>query len=82
MRETFDAEALVKDVRPAVFFALLKYLYSDTLELERPQDIMELLVVANQVLKTMISILVPGSHVYEWIPFYFLAFHCLIASCG
>ncbi|CAN0060020.1 unnamed protein product [Ascophyllum nodosum] len=60
MRETFDAEALVKDVRPAVFFALLKYLYSDTLELERPQDIMELLVVANQYTLQDLSALCEG----------------------
>lgn len=49
MRESFAADALVKDIRPAVFSALLTYLYTDTLQLERPEDIMELLVVANQV---------------------------------
>lgn len=49
MRESFAVDALVKDIRPAVFSALLTYLYTDTLQLERPEDIMELLVVANQV---------------------------------
>lgn len=49
MKESFAADALVKDIRPPVFSALLTYLYTDTLQLERPEDIMELLVVANQV---------------------------------
>lgn len=42
-------DVLVKDIRPAVFTALLTYLYTDTLQLQRPEDITELLVVANQV---------------------------------
>lgn len=49
MKESFTAEALVKDIRAPVFSALLTYLYADTLQLKRPEDIMELLVVANQV---------------------------------
>ena len=49
MRETFATDALVKDIRPPVFSALLTYIYTDTLQLEKPEDIMELLVVANQV---------------------------------
>ena len=49
MKETFDRDALVKDIRPSVFSSLLTYIYTDNLQLERPQDIMELLVVANQV---------------------------------
>lgn len=49
MKETFDRDALVKDIRPSVFSSLLTYIYTDNLKLERPQDIMELLVVADQV---------------------------------
>lgn len=49
MRETFATDALVKDIRAPVFSALLTYIYTDTLQLEKPEDIMELLVVANQV---------------------------------
>lgn len=49
MKETFAREALVKDIRPPVFSALLTYIYTDTLQLEKPEDIMELLVAANQV---------------------------------
>lgn len=49
MKETFATEALVKDIRPPVFSALLTYIYTDTLQLEKPEDIMELLVAANQV---------------------------------
>ncbi|CAM9780979.1 unnamed protein product [Discosporangium mesarthrocarpum] len=48
MKETFATEVLVKDIRPPVFRALLTYLYTDTLQLQKPEDIMELLVVANQ----------------------------------
>lgn len=50
MKETFATEALVKDIRAPVFKALLTYIYTDTLQLEKPEDIMELLVVANQVI--------------------------------
>lgn len=49
MRESFTSDVLVKDIRPPVFSALLTYIYTDTLQLEKPEDIMELLVVANQV---------------------------------
>ena len=49
MRETFATDALVKDIRAPVFSALLTYIYTDTLQLNSPEDIMELLVVANQV---------------------------------
>lgn len=49
MKETFASVCLVKDIRPAVFSALLTYIYTDTLQLQRPEDITELLVVANQV---------------------------------
>ncbi|CAM9110575.1 unnamed protein product [Choristocarpus tenellus] len=48
MRETLSVEVLVKDIRPPVFEALLTYLYTDTLQMQQPEDIMELLVVANQ----------------------------------
>lgn len=50
MKETFASVCLVKDIRPPVFSALLTYIYTDTLQLQRPEDITELLVVANQVL--------------------------------
>lgn len=49
MKETFASVCLVKDIRPPVFSALLTYIYTDTLQLQRPEDITELLVVANQV---------------------------------
>lgn len=49
MRETFASVCLLKDIRPPVFSALLTYIYTDTLQLRRPEDITELLVVANQV---------------------------------
>lgn len=49
MKETFANVCLVKDIRPPVFSALLTYIYTDTLQLQRPEDITELLVVANQV---------------------------------
>lgn len=49
MKESFATHTLVKDVRPPIFYSLLTYLYTDTLQLDCPEDIMELLVVANQV---------------------------------
>ncbi len=49
MKETFASVCLLKDIRPPVFSALLTYIYTDTLQLRRPEDITELLVVANQV---------------------------------
>lgn len=60
MRETFATEALVKDIRAPVFSALLTYLYTDTLQLEKPEDIMELLVVANQVKCSTVGDLLHG----------------------
>lgn len=52
MKETFASVCLLKDIRPPVFSALLTYIYTDTLQLQRPEDITELLVVANQVMCT------------------------------
>lgn len=49
MKETFTTDVLVKDIRPPVFSALLTYIYTDTLQLQKPEDITELLVLANQV---------------------------------
>lgn len=49
MKETFASVCLLKDIRPPVFSALLTYVYTDTLQLQRPEDITELLVVSNQV---------------------------------
>ncbi|CAN0134398.1 unnamed protein product [Ectocarpus fasciculatus] len=60
MRESFAMDVLVKDIRPAVFTALLTYLYTDTLQLQRPEDITELLVVANQYTLTDLLSLCEG----------------------
>ncbi|CAM9499950.1 unnamed protein product [Ectocarpus sp. 8 AP-2014] len=60
MRESFTMDVLVKDIRPAVFTALLTYLYTDTLQLQRPEDITELLVVANQYTLTDLLSLCEG----------------------
>eukprot|EP00903_Cladosiphon_okamuranus_P011781 g11074.t1 len=60
MKETFASVCLVKDIRPPVFSALLTYIYTDTLQLERPEDITELLVVANQYALTDLLSLCEG----------------------
>ncbi|CAM9503597.1 unnamed protein product, partial [Laminaria digitata] len=60
MRETFATDALVKDIRAPVFSALLTYIYTDTLQLDKPADIMELLVVANQYTLTDLVSLCEG----------------------
>ncbi|CAN0234450.1 unnamed protein product, partial [Phaeothamnion confervicola] len=48
MRESFSDVVTIKDIRSSVFQSLLTYLYTDTLQLESSDDIMELLVAANQ----------------------------------
>ncbi|CAM9175151.1 unnamed protein product [Hapterophycus canaliculatus] len=60
MKETFTTDVLVKDIRPPVFSALLTYIYTDTLQLEKPEDITELLVLANQYTLTDLLSLCEG----------------------
>eukprot|EP00752_Nemacystus_decipiens_P012142 g10764.t1 len=60
MKETFASVCLVKDIRPPVFSALLTYIYTDTLQLQRPEDITELLIVANQYTLTDLLSLCEG----------------------
>ncbi|CAM9662216.1 unnamed protein product [Scytosiphon promiscuus] len=60
MKETFTTDVLVKDIRPPVFSALLTYIYTDTLQLQKPEDITELLVLANQYTLTDLLSLCEG----------------------
>jgi hypothetical protein len=48
MAESLNAALSIRDIRPRVFSAMLVYLYTDQLAPDKPQDVVELLIAANQ----------------------------------